>query len=142
MPAQPARLAAACVAAAVLLSACSREDAEPEGIRHVYTVRGEVASVPSPSSPIDELRIRHEAIPDYADRTGQVVVNSKGERGMAPMTMPFPVAEALSLEGIEPGDIVEFTFVVVWGENYPTYEVTAIRELPADTQLDFSRPGG
>ncbi len=133
---------AALVAAVVLLSACSRREAAPsadtDAVLHSYTVRGQVAAVPSPDRPVDQLRIRHEAIPNFADRSGQVMVNSKGQRGMQAMTMAFPAAEGVSLEGIEPGDIVEFTLEVMWGEDYPTYQVTAIRELPADTVLDFS----
>ncbi|VAX40290.1 hypothetical protein MNBD_PLANCTO03-1877, partial [hydrothermal vent metagenome] len=62
---------------------------------------------------------------------------SKGVKGMMSMTMGFPIAEGVSLEGIAPGDIVEFTFVTTWGEQYPTYEVTAITKLPADTELNF-----
>ena len=105
-------------------------------------MRGQVVSVPTPERPIDDLQIRHEAIPNYADRKGDVVVNSKGERGMRSMTMGFPVAEGVSLAEIAPGDPVEFTFVVTWGENYPTFELTHIRELPAETPLDFSGPTG
>jgi hypothetical protein len=136
--------AAALLAAAVLLCACSKReegdsaDAGADVTRQSYTVRGQVVTVPSQERPIDDLQIRHEAIPNYADREGKVVVNSKGDRGMRSMTMSFPVAEGLSLEGIAPGDPVEFTFVVTWGESYPTYEVTQIQELPPDTPLDFS----
>lgn len=155
MPANPTRVAAAALIAAVaLLSGCSEEDAEhsptpgpvdtptadTEAVVHTYTVRGQVVTIPSDARPLDELQIRHEAIPNYADREGNVYVNSQGQKGMGAMTMGFPLAEGVSLEGIEPGDPVEFTFVVTWGESYPLYEVTEIRELPADTVLDFSRP--
>ncbi|HZW08912.1 MAG TPA: copper-binding protein [Phycisphaerales bacterium] len=153
--------AGALIAAAVSLCACSEQEDSagrapsenqapeqaPRGdssapVVQSYTVRGQVVSVPTPERPIDDLQIRHEAIPNYADRKGDVVVNSKGERGMRSMTMGFPVAEGVSLAEIAPGDPVEFTFVVTWGENYPTFELTHIRELPAETPLDFSGPTG
>jgi phenylpropionate dioxygenase-like ring-hydroxylating dioxygenase large terminal subunit len=106
-------------------------------LRHSYTVRGKVVTVPSAERPIDDLEIRHEAITDYKNREGEVYVNSKGVSGMMSMTMGFPVAAGVSLEGIAPGDIVEFTFVTTWGEKYPNYEVIEIKKLPADTELNF-----
>lgn len=146
----------AAVAVALLLGGCSDSTTESstptpspttadehashpdDGLtRHAYTVRGKVVIIPSAERPIDDLQIKHEAIPDYKDREGVVFVNSKGVKGMMSMTMGFPVAEGVSLEGIAPGDIVEFTFVTTWGEQYPTYEVTAITKLPADTELNF-----
>jgi hypothetical protein len=106
-------------------------------LRHSYTVRGLVVVVPSAGRPMDDLEIRHEAIPDYKTRDGTVFVNSKGVTGMGSMTMGFPVAEGVSLEGIDPGDKIEFVLVTTWGETYPDYAVTEIRELPADTELNF-----
>ena len=64
-----------------------------------------------------------------------------GVLGMKSMTMAFPVGEGVSLEGIEVGDLVTFTFVTVWGENYPEYRVTEITELPAETELEFMSGG-
>jgi Cu/Ag efflux protein CusF len=55
------------------------------------------------------------------------------------MTMPFPVAEGVSLEGIAPGDAVEFTFEVTW-QPRAGYRVTEIHELPAGTEIDFGSP--
>lgn len=111
-----------------------------ETVRHRYTVRGEIVALPSSERPLDELQIRHEAIPNYADREGNVYVNSKGVRGMSSMVMPFPPAAGLSLEGLEVGDKVEFVFETVWDDKYPTYSVTEITQLPPETELDYSTP--
>ena len=96
-----------------------------------YTVRGEVTALAASYQPANTLRIRHEAIPDFVGYDGEVV-------GMASMTMPFPVAEEVDVEGIEVGDRVEFTMEVAW-EGSPPYRITRIEELPAGTELDFDR---
>lgn len=105
--------------------------------RHSYTVRGKVVTIPSAERPIDDLQIKHEAIPDFKNREGVVFENSKGVKGMMSMTMGFPLAEGVSLGDIVPGDLIEFTFVTTWGEKYPSYEVTKINALPAETELNF-----
>ena len=128
---------AAGLAAVALFLGCNGQSHVDQPVQHSYTVRGQVVMVPSADRPFDDLQIRHEAIPDYKNRDGEVYVNSKGVRGMVTMMMPFPVAAGVSLEGIEPGDKVEFVFVTTWGEDYPEYEITEIRELPADTELNF-----
>ncbi len=132
--------AAAAVVAVGLFLGCSKGDPAadaPAPIQHTYTVRGQVVVIPSAERPFDDLEIRHEAIPDYKQRNGEVNVNSKGIAGMGSMTMGFPVAKGVSLDGIEPGDKVEFVFVTTWGEKFLEYEVTEIRELPAETELNF-----
>lgn len=142
--------ASAAVVALVWLTGCSDPAPETpkdtaadtsdatESPTHSYTVRGKVVTLPSAERPMDDLQIRHEAIPDYKNRDGVVFKNATtGALGMKSMTMPFPVAESVSLDSIEVGDIVEFTFVTVWGESYPDYKVTTIKKLPADTELDF-----
>lgn len=101
------------------------EAAAPEP--HVYTVRGEIVSLPEAGNPRADLRIKHEAIDNY--RRGDKVV------GMNAMTMPFPVAEGVSLEGLAVGDKVEFVFEV----QMPQYQITRITKLPADTVLEFRK---
>ena len=78
---------------------------------HVYTVRGVIRRMPDPAMPgRPELQILHEAIPNW--------VNSEGyETGMQGMTMPFLVADGVSLDGFEPGSRVQFTFEVDWEES-------------------------
>jgi hypothetical protein len=95
-----------------------------------YSVRGEVVALPDPRRPDDrQLRVRHEAIPDFVGFEGEVV-------GMASMSMPFPLAAAVDLEGVEPGDPVEMTFEVRW-EGSPPIRIVELRELPPGTELDF-----
>ncbi len=85
----------------------------------VYEVHGVLRQLPS--GPGRELMIEHEAIPDFRNRAGERV-------GMAPMTMGFPPAEGLSLEGFAPGDSVVFRFEVRW-EGSPPLRLTEIRHL-------------
>lgn len=150
MPATSRLLSTAALAVAVvLLPACTEQPSAPEKaptanadgptqlVQHTYTVRGQVVTIPSAERPIDDLEIRHEAIPDYKNRDGKVNVNSRGIPGMMSMAMGFPVAEGVSLEGIEPGDKVEFVFVTTWGESSLSYELTEIHKLPPETELNF-----
>lgn len=130
------------VSAAAVMSGCPKEDTkstiDEEQIRSElqtdiwqtasYTVRGQVVSLPTAD---DDLMVHHEAIPEY---------RKPGGTGMKTMTMPFPLGEEISLEGIEPGDKVSITFTVDYEEGWSpiAYRVTAIEELPADTELDFT----
>jgi Cu/Ag efflux protein CusF len=97
-----------------------------------YTTRGRVEGLPDAQDA--NIRIMHERIPDFVSREGNVI-------GMNAMPMPFEPAKGLSLEGIEIGDKVEFTFEVRW-KTRPFSRLVAITELPPDTELDFSRPSG
>ncbi|MFG0259447.1 MAG: copper-binding protein [Phycisphaerales bacterium JB041] len=140
---------AVAVVALASLPACEKQPADTAGEApqnagqsHTYTVRGRVVSVPSADTPLADLEIHHEAIPDFKNREGVVFENpTTGVRGMKSMTMAFPVGEGVSLEGIAVGDLVTFTFVTEWGENYPEYRVTEISELPAETELEFMSGG-
>jgi hypothetical protein len=57
------------------------------------------------------------------------------------MTMPFPnIAEGVSLDGMDPGDKVSFSFEVRYENGrMRSYEVVGWEELPAETELDFTR---
>lgn len=103
------------------------EDAEPPD--QSYTLRGEVMGLPPEGEPQRQLRVRHESLPEFVGFEGEVV-------GMASMTMPFPLADSVDLEGVEEGDKVEMTFEVRW-EGSPPLRVVEVRELPASTELDF-----
>ena len=94
-----------------------------------YKVRAKVVQLPVPNSPASGLYLSHEAIDRFVDRDGKVV-------GMDPMTMSFPIAEDVSLDGLRTGDVVEFELHVDWKAN-PEVEITGLRELPADTKLSF-----
>ena len=96
---------------------------------------GKILQLPDPALPASDLQIQHEPIPSFANGKGEVV-------GMRAMAMPFPVAPAVSLDGLAVDDLVEFTFEVRWGEEGPRWRVTRITELPAGTTLDFGPPKG
>lgn len=93
-----------------------------------YTVRGQVASLPAGDDP---LQVRHEAIPEF--RNGE-------KMGMNVMTMPFPLGEGVSLEGVQPGDKLSITFSVDYQEGWSpiNYRVVSYEKLPAETELDFT----
>ncbi|HKV09386.1 MAG TPA: copper-binding protein [Thermoanaerobaculia bacterium] len=101
-----------------------------------YTVRGQVRQLPDPATPGSGLYLSHEAIDDWVGRSGEV-------EGMDPMTMPFEVADGVSLEGIQVADVIEFTLHVDWKADVPV-EITRIRELPVGTKLVFreAKPPG
>ena len=109
-----------------LLAAGCGGQAEKRTTGHTYTVRARVQQLPSQGS---GLYLEHEAIDNYVARSGKV-------EGMDSMTMPFPVGKGVSLEGIQPGDIVEVQLHIDWEADQPV-EITALRELPRETQLDF-----
>jgi Cu/Ag efflux protein CusF len=111
---------------ALAQGACKQE---PDAPAAQYTVRGEIKSLPQPGGDA-VLYVHHEAIPTFVTREGQ-------PRGMPSMSMPFGVTDGVSLEGLAAGDKVEMTFAVHWDQN-PATRVTALRELPADTQLTLS----
>jgi len=134
------RIALASLALSLLvvsLAACGggggeNEQAEttpPTAAPDVYTVQGIIEKLPQADGPDRSVYIHHQAIPGYKNKDGEIV-------GMQSMTMPFPVGPDVSLEDIMPGDPVEFTFEMAW-EPQGHYEITAIRELPPGTAVDF-----
>ncbi|MCB1032420.1 MAG: copper-binding protein [Acidobacteria bacterium] len=118
----------------VAAAGCSGE--KPSGTPPAtYTVRGMVRELPQADRPTSEFAVRHEPIDDFVNPAGKVV-------GMDSMTMPFPIAKGLDLEGFAIGDPIEMTLVVDWDGDQPV-QVTEVRELPPDTELEFrkARPG-
>lgn len=101
-------------------------------------IHGQITQLPDPGVPGSELKIHHQQIRDFKTKDGTVNINKDGIAGMRSMTMPFPVADGVSLEGLQVGDKISFDFVVNWGNNRPAWEVTAIQKLPADTEIDFN----
>ena len=97
----------------------------------VYTVRGMVRDLPNPDRPGSEFSVRHEAIDDFVSLQGEVI-------GMSSMTMPFPLADKVSLDGVAIGDPVEVILKVDWDGDVPV-QVTSVKELPPDTQLEFRK---
>lgn len=114
---------------------CRRKPARPEVTTtiHSYTVRGEVAALPDAADIRTEFRVRHESIPEFKGGGGEV--------GMSTMTMPFPLKNGLSLEGIAIGDKVELTFDVIFDvkkDSPVDWYAVSVKELPPETVLDFS----
>ncbi len=116
------------LAVAAAFGGCGRKP--PVSVADVYTVRGVVERLPQAEGPERDLYIHHAPIPNFRDEHGKVV-------GMMSMTMPFPVADGVSLAGIAPGDPVEFTFAISWKQP-AGYQVIRIRKLPAGTVVDFT----
>jgi len=117
-----------------LLVGCSKEagQSEADAVIHAYSVRGRIVQLPDSTNPASELRIHHEAIDEFKLTDG-----SPGP--MHAMTMPFPPAKGVSLEGFAIGDVVEFGFEVQW-EPSPGMSLTTLKKLPADTPLGFDGP--
>jgi len=137
MPPRLARCAAPFLVAAAAFCCAGCGGGEPadqpagEVVR--YTVRGEVVALPSPENPAAEFQVRHEPIPDF--KSGGEIV------GMRAMTMPFPLADEVSLEEIAVGDIVELTFETTYSPDtqmVESYRVISITELSPDTELVFN----
>ena len=112
----------------LLAAGCSGRSDEAAGGQH-YTVRGQVKQLPDPQNPATGLYVTHEAIDNWVGMDGEV-------EGMDSMTMPFQVDEDVSLDGIEPNDVIEFEVHVDWEADLPV-EITSVRELPPGTRLVF-----
>ncbi|MEZ6191256.1 MAG: copper-binding protein [Phycisphaerales bacterium] len=118
------------------LPGCSGEDggaAPAAEVVHTYTLRGRIVSMPSADDPASELRIHHEAIDTFKSATGEAAP-------MKAMTMTFPPAEGVTLEGLAVGDAVEFVFRMQW-EPSVGMSTTSITKLPADTELTIDGDG-
>ena len=114
------------------IAGCS-DSGEPAGPPDVYTVRGVIAALPDPADPFTQLKISHEAIPDFKTISGQVV-------GMNAMTMGFTPGPGVSLEGLAVGQKVEFVLEV--HREKAAMLVTSIEPLPEDTALELAAGGG
>lgn len=145
-----ARVAAA-VALAAALCACSKTS-DPESAEgaynavaapaEVYTVRGVVTALPIGEDPRAALRIHHEHIPNFKDKSGEVFLNPDGVPGMKAMEMPFDtLGPHVNLDTIEVGDKVEFDLAIA-REPRTTYAITRLVELPASTEISYeNKPG-
>jgi len=86
---------------------------------YYYTVKGIIKGMPGDGLASNELLVKHQPIPDYRDDTGAIV-------GMMAMTMPFFLAEGVSLQGIKAGDAVELKVEQHLKPKF-TEEVTSIK---------------
>lgn len=118
--------------AAAMLTACGGEEAAQEPAE-VYTSRGMVRHLPKAARAGAEMRILHEAMPDFRSENGDVV-------GMESMSMPFPVATSEIFEGLAVGDRVQFDFEVRWQGKGSPLLLTRVEKLPPGTRLEFESP--
>jgi Cu/Ag efflux protein CusF len=95
-----------------------------------YHARGEIVRLPAAGT--REIWIEHESIPDFRNEAGATV-------GMDSMTMPFPAAEGVPLDGLAAGDRVAFDFEVRW-KSEPRLSLTRWEKLPVGTRLEFDPP--
>ncbi len=131
-----AALAAILSVAMLLTPACAKkkpEQASPDPVAR-YTVRGRVLTLPIAGDVRSELRVRHEAIPDFRANINEHPV------GMRAMAMPFAISDHALLRGIAVNDAVEITFEVRYSREdgrIRDSDTVAIKRLPPETPLDF-----
>ena len=107
--------------------------AAPAAPAKTYTVNGRIEQLPDPAVKGSMLTVHHEDIPGFVSREGKVV-------GMNSMSMPFPPAPGVSLEGLTVGDEVELTFEVRW-DRIPIQQATAIRKRSQPQPQSQPQPG-
>lgn len=100
-------------------------------------ILGIVATLPEAGKPGSEFKIHHEHIPGFKTKEGTVFVTADGVPGMKSMVMSFPLGEGVTLDGLEIGDKVRFSFDVNWGGR-PPWVVTTIEEIDPETEIDFA----
>jgi Cu/Ag efflux protein CusF len=112
------------------MTACGTkpQQAAPAAAPASYEVRGEVVRLPPAGG--RDLVVKHEAIPGFVDEAGKVV-------GMDAMTMPFTLAEGVSIEGIAPGDVVNFTLEVDWSSNSDPVRIVRLAENALIERIDL-----
>ncbi|MGD9693332.1 MAG: copper-binding protein [Phycisphaerales bacterium] len=129
-------LGAILLALTLAIPACAKKKPEaqtPDPVAR-YTVRGKVLTLPVAGDVRTELRIRHEAIPDFRANI------LKDPVGMRAMAMPFPITDHALLRGISVDDAVEVTFEVTYSKEDGAIRdsnTVAIKRLPPETPLDF-----
>jgi hypothetical protein len=130
----------------VFLGSCERSPVTPRSAEEdrgeptgVYASRGRVVTIPVEGNRDSELRIRHEAIPEFMDDSGAMV-------GMPSMEMPFPLAKGVGVDSIAVGDVVQFTFAAWMKPGRHDWELRSIRKLGSETRLNFgagdAKPSG
>lgn len=88
-----------------------------------FRARGEVVALG-----LDAITIRNEGIPDYP--------MGEGEPGLDPTERAYTLGEGIDVEGLAPGDPVDFTFSTMNDGLEPA--LVSIKGLDPSTELDFS----
>jgi len=102
-------------------------------------ILGVIKALPIAGDPTSDLKIRHQQVPTFKSKDGTVHVNAKGVAGMGSMSMPFPLAKGVSVDGFVVGDQVMFTLEVNWnGPNGMSFQVTQISKIDPGTKIDFT----
>lgn len=105
----------------------------------VYTgIQGELKSMPTEGMAGGDAQIRHMQIVDFKGADGSIPETADGIPGMRSMTMPFPMADGVSLDGFAVGDKIEFDFAVSWDGARPSWEVTRLVKLDPAIEIDYS----
>ena len=118
------------VAAAVFGLTAGCKSSDPAREVREYEVRGVIMSLPKTGE--QTLSIRHEAIDNFVHRDGKM-------RGMDAMPMMFYAEQSADLTTLSVNDKVHLNIKVQF-QKTPPLRITAIKKLPADTQLDKMRP--
>ena len=100
-------------------------------------VLGELMFIPDGSIANQHPKIHHVQIPDFQRQEGSVAMTPDGIPGMRSMTMEFPLAEGVTLDGFSAGDKVKFSFRVNWGGSV-AWEMTEVEKIDAGTEIDYS----
>lgn len=129
-PMRSTPLAVLALGVALASSACRGGSEPPQAGASArrYQVRGEVVALPAPGSRAPQLTLRHEAIPDFADRDGRPV-------GMPSMVMALDLSPSASTQDLRTGDKVEVRLAVDWSR--PLLQIEQIRKLSPDTPLQL-----
>ena len=100
-------------------------------------ILGELTFVPEAGDTKRHPKIHHVHIPTFKRADGSVPTSPDGISGMRSMTMEFPLAEGVSIDGYSVGDKVRFSFRVNWGGAI-AWEMTGIEPIDAGTEIDYT----
>ncbi|MCB9800263.1 MAG: copper-binding protein [Candidatus Omnitrophica bacterium] len=114
-----------CVLAPFLFSSCAKPAETPH-----YSVRAVVAEINLNEGQNGQLKLLHEAIPDFRNAAGNIV-------GMQSMIMKFDLSPEVSAGELALKDKVAIQFDVNWYKN-PRLVITQLEKLDADTVLDLN----
>lgn len=115
---------------AVALAGCGPDVDEQLPPIKVYTIRGEIVSLPPAEQSREWIGVRHEAIPDFVGLLGD-------PEPMKAMTMPFTVGEGVDPSSLEVGDKIVFELEVDWSAGNPA-RVISIEALAPETELELA----